>query len=787
MINKIGLTGTGWWLLTIFMLGGCASTMPSSDYMDQVGESGTGATLNTTAGLPEKIILRNASGRALTFNDGVMLTDNNQAFLAKLNMVRSARESIDMAYYIYSDDYTSSALSHELIEAARRGVRVRMLVDYHSSYKDLDMFSMLEKYANSGAGSLRVRFYNRPTKNIVKDAVYLTLGCGEATGADRTDCSTAKYNQIERLFANETIDGRPVGRRNISNLNSGGSGLFLSGLYGKYPPLMVLAVNQGQHIDLDRLKASGSALQVAPGDALQLGQAYWLAETGGPWQRLVNKLKLAFALQMYSEEINPILNEVKVYAPVSRLLSDTGARRDWDYLTDFLHHKLLLIDQRQVMLGGRNIEDSYHMVPNRLTDKYIFMDTDVYLNLGERHADLSGSFERLWNFEEMVATLGDVRQHAPNDTLVATRAAKTVCERLEGGDPETYAACQQQAFMQQRAIPLDQRLDEQYRHMQSNRDVYAQRYRGGGSPAPLFPIDARARIYYLENLPFDSSVANTRRVRHYGSENGKEREYGKHIHEIWIAALSHVCEVATAAQPQQVILHNAYFFLPSNLLRQLGAMTDGSMDCRHVTVKVLTNSIDTTDLNVVNIAARQSIKAFVDYRRQVGTNERAARFQYYEYKPQSVRSDGRPDRSLHTKVMVFGPDIYVGSANADIRSYMMDSNNGFYISAAPQFVATYSGWLQSLMNDSRRTRDTTDYFATADRQQMLAEDLQVLRAIMQRYDVQRWIDNPVQLRLLETYYIGLLNTIYRLSLQSLQPGRAGREPAKDFNAYFKLI
>jgi hypothetical protein len=173
-----------------------------------------------------------------------------------------------------------------------------MLLDYHTNYKHLDMFSMMQTYGNSGAGSLEVRFYNRPTKNMIKDAVYLTLGCGDVQNiVDLSSCSGAKYNQIERMFASETIDGTPVGQRNISNLNIANSGLFLSGLYGKYPPLIALAVTQGQDIDRSQLAAARTT-GIAPADALELGRLYWLAETSGPFGRIANLVRLAFALQM---------------------------------------------------------------------------------------------------------------------------------------------------------------------------------------------------------------------------------------------------------------------------------------------------------------------------------------------------------------------------------------------------------------------------------------------------------------------------------------------------------
>ncbi|MDH3282828.1 MAG: hypothetical protein OEQ18_17120, partial [Gammaproteobacteria bacterium] len=130
--------------------------------------------------LSNETILKHASAGPLDFTRARVISANDEAFLSKLEMVKAAKSSIDAAYYIYSDDSTSSALSSALIAAARRGVRVRLLLDYSSTYKDLDLFSMLEREGNSGLGHLEVRLYNRPTRNIVMDAAYLTLACGDA-------------------------------------------------------------------------------------------------------------------------------------------------------------------------------------------------------------------------------------------------------------------------------------------------------------------------------------------------------------------------------------------------------------------------------------------------------------------------------------------------------------------------------------------------------------------------------------------------------------------------------
>jgi len=161
--------------------------------------------------LSDQAVLQRASAGPLEATRAQIITDNDEAFASKLAMVEGARQSIDLMYYIYDDDYSSSVLTQALIGAARRGVRVRLLVDYFTNYRRLDWFSMMELQGNAGKGSLRVRFYNRPTKNIVQDAVYLTMGCGKDLAPRQPgQCSAEKFAAIDRLFAEERIDGQPV-------------------------------------------------------------------------------------------------------------------------------------------------------------------------------------------------------------------------------------------------------------------------------------------------------------------------------------------------------------------------------------------------------------------------------------------------------------------------------------------------------------------------------------------------------------------------------------------------
>jgi len=61
---------------------------------------------------------------------GFILLDNGlDAFVARALLAKKAERSIDLQYYLYHDDLTGKLLTYELIKAADRGVRVRVLVD----------------------------------------------------------------------------------------------------------------------------------------------------------------------------------------------------------------------------------------------------------------------------------------------------------------------------------------------------------------------------------------------------------------------------------------------------------------------------------------------------------------------------------------------------------------------------------------------------------------------------------------------------------------------------------
>jgi len=755
-------------LLPLVLLAGCANLGP---WKSPVREA-----------LTDDALARTSSAGSMQAADARVITDNDEAFLSKLRMIKEARRSIDLAYYIYSDDYSSSYLTQALVDAARRGVAVRVLVDYQTNYKRLDLFSMMEAQGNQGTGSLRVRLYGRPAGNIVQDAVYMTLGCDKDTASARPAeaCSKQKFDKIDALFANETIDGKPAAAKDISNLDIGNSGLFLSGYFAKNPDAMAIAVQTGQGIDPTAVGMSKPSAQDKQNLA-KLGKVWWESRTGNVFQQLAGRIELGIAFQVYGPKLDPFKDAFTSLLPVDRPFSD-AERRDLEHLTDYSHHKFLFVDGARIQLGGRNVEDSYHMHPNALTEKYVFMDTDFYARLTTGGDGVRAAFDALWGFDRVVATLDEVRKHAPNEFVAnmdvyaeaqkacATKTGDTACVDRE------FAAAQKS---------LAQRIDARLGDMRDRAQRYEKDYlpKIGVPATPSFKVDDGAMLAYLENLPYDKSLPVEQRVRTYGAAARHETAGGKYIHEAWLRGLGDACRAATPAQPKRVILHNAYFYPAANLTYALAQLANGAYDCSNVTVTVLTNSIQTTDLNIVNLLARHSLKAFTEFYEKSSDPKRRAKFEYYEYLPPAA---GQANLSLHTKTTVLGDDVVVGSANADVRSFMMDSNNAMFIRRAPEFVRAYVQFVDGIIKTPGRVRKMNDYFRDTPREQIKQEDLATGRELMKKYHVDRHLGASGQAAL-EAKFAELLDDAYSMTRDSIASTRLERSREDTQNAFDELF
>lgn len=67
--------------------------------------------------------------RSVTAHDVRMLVDGSATYAALIDDIRKARSHIHLEYYIYQSDRSGTALRDALIERARAGVKVRLLMD----------------------------------------------------------------------------------------------------------------------------------------------------------------------------------------------------------------------------------------------------------------------------------------------------------------------------------------------------------------------------------------------------------------------------------------------------------------------------------------------------------------------------------------------------------------------------------------------------------------------------------------------------------------------------------
>lgn len=85
-----------------------------------------------------------------------LLGASEPAMVARINLIRAAKRSIDVQTYIWDQDDAGELVLDELVQAARRGVKVRILADQLSSFGDV---ALLDRLARVHA-NFQVRLYN---------------------------------------------------------------------------------------------------------------------------------------------------------------------------------------------------------------------------------------------------------------------------------------------------------------------------------------------------------------------------------------------------------------------------------------------------------------------------------------------------------------------------------------------------------------------------------------------------------------------------------------------------
>lgn len=130
------------------LVAGCASLPPPTERTPSVALTGTE---NTTLGRGVAALVAERPG----LSGLVAFDEPHDAFAARVLLARVAERSIDAQYFIWHDDAVGLLLWEALLQAAQRGVRVRVLIDDANTAGMDALLATLDAHPN-----LEIRLYN---------------------------------------------------------------------------------------------------------------------------------------------------------------------------------------------------------------------------------------------------------------------------------------------------------------------------------------------------------------------------------------------------------------------------------------------------------------------------------------------------------------------------------------------------------------------------------------------------------------------------------------------------
>lgn len=144
-------------------------------------------------------------GDATRGNRVAIINGGYDALLLRVHLIRSARRSIAIQTFIWTNDECGRLLMCELIEAARRGVKVRIVADQIASDKDPDTVAFLATVHPN----LQIRHY-RPIAGQIRPSKLQTALSGLVS---LKETNQRMHNKV-MLFDDEILI---TGGRNIEN------------------------------------------------------------------------------------------------------------------------------------------------------------------------------------------------------------------------------------------------------------------------------------------------------------------------------------------------------------------------------------------------------------------------------------------------------------------------------------------------------------------------------------------------------------------------------------------
>ena len=176
----------------ILLLGGCA-TLPEN--VQRIYSTAATDTVDTSLGRDVAELKADHPDKSGFF----LLGNGLDAFVARAVFSGLAERTIDIQYYLYHGDLVGGLIAYGLLEAADRGVRVRMLLDDMGlEGRDINI-ATLDSHPN-----IEIRIFNPFSRNIFRVSQFLT-----------------RFGVVTRRMHNKsfTVDNQVtiVGGRNIGN------------------------------------------------------------------------------------------------------------------------------------------------------------------------------------------------------------------------------------------------------------------------------------------------------------------------------------------------------------------------------------------------------------------------------------------------------------------------------------------------------------------------------------------------------------------------------------------
>ena len=267
-----------------------------------------------------------------------LLTDNDDAWQAKRHLIANAQRTLDLSYFILEVDGSTLRLMLDLIDAAERGVKVRLLVDYFMTFEQAAALRAL-----AGVGNIEVRRYGLPRPGW--------LHALQEAGIDRDGFVKGMMSTNAAMLA-ESLKGNtifpPATADAVRALNPEP---------GDNPADFPMRV-------LSALPSAAEAASAAPAPAI--------ASAAAGFDRMAALRKVALVIEIV---------------------------RGLKHFLHRTHHKLLLADSKWFVMGGRNLADAYQceMPPQGRA----FQDTDILACDGAAGgSEHRVAFQKLWSSAE---------------------------------------------------------------------------------------------------------------------------------------------------------------------------------------------------------------------------------------------------------------------------------------------------------------------------------------------------------------------------------------------------